>query len=250
MGAGSNSRLWFPSIFFEESTMKLPRLIALFFIVAFILMNGRAIASDLPIGGSYLKIPGLPGDMSPEGNQEEYLRVEEWNWKLFRNLSRKRTEMCPLGMSFMMNESSPVISLVNALASGTLYPEAALTFTSGHKTRDADEDDVGAAEEALEKNQPFSIATTVYTFSNVQIVEYATGGSAQDFLDRYPEARDGVPEGTMVTPQARFTIAFETVSAQVVPIAGTETESGTYTINGPRTGKKRFQRSGCSSFDY
>lgn len=219
-----------------------------FLMVALFLMSGRAIASDLPVIGAYLKIPGVPGDMNLEGDQEEYFRVITWDLRLTRDPSSKLGGMCPLEMGIKIFGNGPEISLANAMLSGTVYPQATLTFTFGHKRREAS-GGPPPSQELVSGNIPLNFATTVYTFSNVQIVGYKTTGGPGPF-EVFDEESRLVPVGTIPKPETQFAIAFEKFSAQVVPTSGEQTEGGIYTVVGPRINKKRSKRNGCPPFEY
>ena len=219
-----------------------------FLMVALFLMSGRAIASDLPVIGAYLKIPGVPGDMNLEGDQEEYFRVITWDLRLTRDPSSKLGGMCPLEMGIKIFGNGPEISLANAMLSGTVYPQATLTFTFGHKRREAS-GRPPPSQELASGNIPLNFATTVYTFSNVQIVGYKTTGGLGPFQS-FDAGSLLVPGGTIPKPETKFAIAFEKFSAQVVPTSGEQTEGGIYTVVGPRINKKRSKRNGCPPFEY
>lgn len=220
-----------------------------FLMVALFLMSGRAIASDLPVIGAYLKIPGVPGDMNLEGDQEEYFRVITWHLNLTRDPSSKLGGMCPLEMGIKIFGNGPEISLANAMLSGTVYPQATLTFTFGHKRREAS-GGPPPSQELASGNIPLNFATTVYTFFNVQVVGYKQMGGGSGLFQELDVESQLIPGGTIPKPVTQFAIAFEKLSAQVVPTSGEQTEGGTYTVNGPRINKKRSKRNGCPPFEY
>ena len=143
-------------------------------------------------------------------------------------------------MNFLIYGNGPRVSLVQAMAAGTIFPEATLAYTEIYKY-EAVRDGV-VPEEGDSQIDQFSAANIVYTLTNIQVVGYSITGSGngdpQNWSEDAEELIDAGISRWALRGHTKFRIKFETISAQVDPVIGSGIESGSFKLERPRNRKK------------
>ena len=184
-----------------------------------------------------LTISGLPGQNDFSGVQN-YFELQEFNWQ-FSQMPRWRRSSQQFEMEFGIYGNASRVSLVQAMAAGTIFPEATLAYSEAYKyvARDG-----GVPEEGDSQIDQFSAANIVYTLTNIQVVGYSIAGSSETFNSQVEDREElidaGIPRWAIPMGLTKFRIKFETISAQVDPIIGSGIESGSFKLERPRNRKK------------